>query len=323
MKKIVFFICLLLVKQATAQDKINWHQFGESENLFSAIYYGHFGDIENDIYFKTLFLSYINFMSSSCPEALPSNKIEYQVDVAVFSQVYSHTFYTGENTMPFIDMYQNKKSTQKQTIYVDPKFQKVAQGYIDKGFSGQVVKKLLSDYEKFGDFSVHQIVLFKSFSCNSKERNQFGENLYRFATGQKPLKIKLEPEEPKKTKKVEKVENIGYSYPIAIVRQPPVFPGCEDVRVSERRNCFNQKITKYVMQNPDYINELNKGKINQAIYVSFVITKEGDIKKITARAKNDELKQLAIRIIQSLPKIEPGMHDNEKVNVQFTLPILF
>lgn len=320
MKKLILFIALLLVKQVTAQDKINWHQFGESENLFSGIYYGHFGDIENDIYFKTLFLSYINYMSSSCPDALPPDKVEYQVEVSVFSQVYSHTFYTGVNSMPFINMYQNKESTQKETIYVDPKFQKIAQEYINGGFSEQVVKKILSDYEKFGNFSIHQIVLFKSFSCNSKERIQFGENLYRFATGQKALKIKLEPKE---NKKVEKAENIGYSFPMAIVQQPPVFPGCEDARVSDRRNCFNEKITKYVKQNPDYINELNKGKINQAIYVSFVITKEGEIKKITARAKSEDLKQLAVKIIQSLPKIEPGLHNNEKVNVQFTLPILF
>ncbi|HEX9827501.1 MAG TPA: energy transducer TonB, partial [Flavobacteriaceae bacterium] len=61
----------------------------------------------------------------------------------------------------------------------------------------------------------------------------------------------------------------------------------------------------------------------QRINVIFKINEEGHIVDVKARAPVPELENEAIRVINSLPKFEPGIHKGKKVTVPYSLPIIF
>lgn len=58
------------------------------------------------------------------------------------------------------------------------------------------------------------------------------------------------------------------------------------------------------------------------ILVYFVITTEGDLKRILVHTQINELKEIILDNIESLPKFVPGMKNGEPVNVSFKAPIV-
>ena len=40
--------------------------------------------------------------------------------------------------------------------------------------------------------------------------------------------------------------------PFAVIEDVPIFPGCEGVAKSERRNCFQEKMNKHIVRNFRY-----------------------------------------------------------------------
>ena len=103
----------------------------------------------------------------------------------------------------------------------------------------------------------------------------------------------------------------------------PVYPGCEGMSKDEAQKCFTQKVAQHVVKefNKDISNSEITGR--QRIVVKFIIDKNGDIKDVTADADFNELRDEAIRVAKTLPKMIPGEHKGKKVAVQFALPILF
>lgn len=97
-----------------------------------------------------------------------------------------------------------------------------------------------------------------------------------------------------------------------IVEKMPQFPGGD---IEMRR---------FIADNIKYPEEAKAQKIQGKVFVQFVIDKNGDVvsPKI-ARGIDPILDKEAIRVIQSLPKWEPGTQRGEAVNVSFTVPIDF
>ena len=60
---------------------------------------------------------------------------------------------------------------------------------------------------------------------------------------------------------------------------------------------------------------------NHKILVSFKINKKGKTVDIKAKGSIPELEIEAIRVVNSLPIMEPGIHKGKKVNVLYSLPI--
>lgn len=80
----------------------------------------------------------------------------------------------------------------------------------------------------------------------------------------------------------------------------------------------------YIQQNLKYPEEAQKNKEQGRVFVSFVIDKKGEVKNAKIeRGVSPSLDQEAIRVIQSSPKWEPGTQRGNKVNVQYTFPIVF
>lgn len=83
---------------------------------------------------------------------------------------------------------------------------------------------------------------------------------------------------------------------------------------------------KYLYTNIKYPPKALKYKIQGTVYVEFVVTKKGEIKKVRV-VKGKEigggLQAEAVRIITKMPKWKPGMLDGKIADVYFTVPIKF
>ena len=91
------------------------------------------------------------------------------------------------------------------------------------------------------------------------------------------------------------------------------------------KKCVENSITSHVNKTFDaglaYKLRLKYGlyKIN----VSFIIGINGEILNISAEGDNKKLNKEAIKVINRLPKMTPGMMSGKPVNVKYSLPITF
>ena len=112
--------------------------------------------------------------------------------------------------------------------------------------------------------------------------------------------------------------------PFSVIDQVPVFPGCEGLSKEEQKKCMSKNISKLVGENfnTKLANEFGlTGR--QRINVIFKIDTEGNITDVRSRAPHPSLEDEAIRVIKALPKMIPGEQNGKKVNVPYSLPIIF
>jgi len=118
-------------------------------------------------------------------------------------------------------------------------------------------------------------------------------------------------------------EEVDVDVPFAIIEDVPLFPGCENVKKSERRNCFQEKIQRHIAKNFHYPEIAQEMGIQGRVYVQFVIEKDGSITGIRTRGPDKNLEKEADRIISKLPKMTPGKQRERPVRVPFAIPISF
>ena len=111
--------------------------------------------------------------------------------------------------------------------------------------------------------------------------------------------------------------------PFAVIDKAPIFPGCEDA--VDQKKCFQESISNHIAQNFDKSIAkplaLETGK--KKIYVLFTIDKNGMITDAKARGPHEALEKEAMKVINDLPKMQPGEQNGIKVGVKYTLPISF
>ena len=111
--------------------------------------------------------------------------------------------------------------------------------------------------------------------------------------------------------------------PFAVIEDVPIFPGCEGVAKSERRNCFQEKMNKHIVRNFRYPEIAQEMGIQGRVYVNFIISKDGSITNIRMRGPDKNLEKEAERIISKLPQMTPGKQRGRAVRVPFSIPIIF
>lgn len=111
--------------------------------------------------------------------------------------------------------------------------------------------------------------------------------------------------------------------PFAVIEDVPIYPGCEGVKKSERRNCFQQQINKHIRKNFRYPDIAQEMGIQGRVYVSFIINKDGTIGNVRMRGPDKNLEKEAARIINKLPRMTPGRQRGRPVRVPFSIPITF
>ena len=111
--------------------------------------------------------------------------------------------------------------------------------------------------------------------------------------------------------------------PFAVIEDVPIFPGCEGVSKSKRRECFQEKINKHIRKNFRYPEIAQEMGIQGRVYVNFIISKDGSITDIRMRGPDKNLEKEAARIIGRLPTMTPGKQRGRPVRVPFSIPITF
>ncbi|MDO4496510.1 MAG: TonB family protein [Bacteroidales bacterium] len=93
----------------------------------------------------------------------------------------------------------------------------------------------------------------------------------------------------------------------------PRFPGGENA------------LMEFVQNNMKYPEEAVAKKIQGRIVLSFIIEKDGSVSQVTPMKKDyDPLLQAeAIRVVESMPKWEPGKTNGEPVRLKFVMPVTF
>jgi len=111
--------------------------------------------------------------------------------------------------------------------------------------------------------------------------------------------------------------------PFAVIEDVPIFPGCEKVKKSERRNCFQEQMNKHIRKNFRYPEIAQEMGIQGRVYVNFIISRDGSITNIRMRGPDKNLEKEAHRIISKLPLMTPGKQRGRPVRVPFSIPIIF
>jgi protein TonB len=111
--------------------------------------------------------------------------------------------------------------------------------------------------------------------------------------------------------------------PFAVIEDVPIFPGCEKVAKSERRNCFQEQMNKHIRKNFRYPEIAQEMGIQGRVYINFIIAKDGSISNIRMRGPDKNLEAEAQRIISKLPQMTPGKQRGRPVRVPFSIPITF
>ena len=73
-----------------------------------------------------------------------------------------------------------------------------------------------------------------------------------------------------------------------------------------------------------YPQEAKEKGVQGRVFIGFVIEKDGSISNVrNLRGVDSELDAEAMRIVESMPKWKPGMHNGEFVRVSYQIPIHF
>lgn len=115
------------------------------------------------------------------------------------------------------------------------------------------------------------------------------------------------------------------SIPFALIEDVPIFPGCGELQIKERLECFQKKMTEHIVKNFNYPEQAVKQKIEGRVSLLFIISTDGKIEDIITKAPTgcELLEEEAKRIISLLPKMEPGKFRGKPVNVKYAQPITF
>jgi protein TonB len=96
------------------------------------------------------------------------------------------------------------------------------------------------------------------------------------------------------------------------VTDPAQFPGGDPARI------------KYFIENIKYPKEALDSNKQGTVYISFVIEADGSIRNVRVlRGVCTSIDAEAVRVVEAMPRWEPGKVDDKAVRSQFNMPIRF
>jgi len=97
-----------------------------------------------------------------------------------------------------------------------------------------------------------------------------------------------------------------------IVEEPPSFPGGEKARV------------QYMLDNLKYPEGAKSKGIQGTVFVAYIVRADGSISDAKVlRGIGGGCDEEALRVVNAMPKWDPGKQRGKAVNVQFNMPIKF
>ena len=109
---------------------------------------------------------------------------------------------------------------------------------------------------------------------------------------------------------IEVPDTLGKTYDAVEVM--PEFPGGTEALLS------------FIKDNLEYPQKAIDEQTEGRVIIRFVVNSNGEISDPTIlKGINKNLDQAAIDVINKLPRWKPGQQDGQKVNVKYTLPVVF
>ena len=99
----------------------------------------------------------------------------------------------------------------------------------------------------------------------------------------------------------------------------PRFDDCKS------QKCSDKKINEFISKNTVYPKKAKNRLASGTAYIIFVVDKKGYVVNVELlkSSGNKHLDKEALRVINSLPKIKPGLNFGKKVNVKQIIPVKF
>ncbi len=116
---------------------------------------------------------------------------------------------------------------------------------------------------------------------------------------------------------------------LKIAEEMPRFPGCEDkLTNAEKESCASVKLYKYIYKNLKYPKAAIEKGIEGKVFIRFVVRKTGEVSDVTILRDIGggcgEAVKSALESMNDMPdKWIPGKQKNKKVDVYYTLPVIF
>ncbi len=124
-----------------------------------------------------------------------------------------------------------------------------------------------------------------------------------------PIAFALEGKEKKEHTNPRMVDGEQVFY---IVEEMPEFPGGD------------LELRKTIAENIEYPVQAQKDSIQGKVYITFIVGKDGNVKKPKiARGVDPLLDKEALRVVSLLPQWKPGKQRDKAVDVSYTVPITF
>jgi protein TonB len=101
----------------------------------------------------------------------------------------------------------------------------------------------------------------------------------------------------------------------------PMFRSCKNVFKSQRRECFQNKMTKHIRKHFYYPKYAFNRRIQGRVFVTFIIEKDGSISEIKTRGADKSLEKVALKIIKKLPKLIPAKYKGKPIREPVSIPI--
>jgi TonB family protein len=120
-------------------------------------------------------------------------------------------------------------------------------------------------------------------------------------------------------------DDVGDDTPFMIVENMPAYGDCKSMRgEDERHQCTQIEIIKYVSKNIKYPPIAKDAGVQGTVFVYFVVGRDGKVKDVKVlREVDPRLDKEAKRVVESLPRFEPGQQRGKNVSVQYTIPVRF
>ncbi|WCO02105.1 energy transducer TonB [Psychroserpens ponticola] len=109
-----------------------------------------------------------------------------------------------------------------------------------------------------------------------------------------------------------------------VIEHVPIYKGCKNEKGNTNKmNCMSQKINELFKNhfNTEMHEESDLEPGLKRIAIIFKINKEGKITNIRARAEDEYLEAEAIRVINLIPQMTPGIRDGEPIAVPYSVPV--
>ncbi len=134
----------------------------------------------------------------------------------------------------------------------------------------------------------------------------------------------IELDEDTEIEIIEEEEDVEDDTPFMIVENMPALAQCKTMRGDERHQCTQMEIIKYVSKNTKYPPIAKDAGIQGTVFVYFVVGKDGKVKDVKVlREVDSRLDKEAKRVVESLPRFDPGSQRGKNVSVQYTIPVKF